>query len=207
MNRRAAQKQVFRAQGIEGAALDALLRETALQRHKARVAMALKCAESYYLEALKLSADEVSPETLAAGAASVLWADMAGVGGRDGVEGHATRRHPAFAQCGKGRKQATDGPAWSAAILDAARVTPGVFRAVDAGLHFFTRDNGVDTASVPCDPQVPEEWQMTVAREGLRLAAGLPRWFDCHLPVDYIGQMGEWVALVNRLDQARRITF
>jgi hypothetical protein len=205
---RAAQENVFRSQGVEGAALDILLGETAPMRHKARVAVALECAENYYLTALKLERHEVSPETLAAGAMSVLWADVVGVGGRDGVEGAATARHPAFARCGKGRKHATDAPTWSAAILDAARAIPGQFRAVDAGLHFFSLDQfGVYTASVPCGPQVPEEWQLTIAREGLRLAAGLPRWFDCRLPVDYIGQVGEWASLVNRLDQNRRITF
>jgi NADH-quinone oxidoreductase subunit L len=39
------------------------------------------------------------------------------IGGRDGVEGSATARHPAFASCGKGRKQASDGGAWTAAMF------------------------------------------------------------------------------------------
>jgi hypothetical protein len=46
--------------------------------------------------------------------------DMFGIGGGRGLTGEATDRIPQFRNLGKGRKQAYDGPAWSAAIKEAA---------------------------------------------------------------------------------------
>ena len=91
------------SQGVTGPARDLLLAVTASARHQARVEAALAVVEHL-------------PRPLAA-LAIVL--DAVGVGGTKGLEGRATARLPIFRQLGKGRKQASDGDAWSAALLSA----------------------------------------------------------------------------------------
>lgn len=89
--------------GVTGPAADVLVRLGAPARHAARVE---------YVRALGDDCDVVA------------WAllDAIGVGGRAGLTGAATARHPALRGCGKGRKQATDGAAWTAAIAAAAEI-------------------------------------------------------------------------------------
>jgi hypothetical protein len=158
--------------GVTGAALECLLWETAEERHQGRVGAAHKAAEEYYLRTVKLERAEVSPEGLEIAAAAILWADVIGIGGRDGVEGAGTARHPAFADCGKGRKQATDGGAWSAAILEAARKYQGSFRVNERGYLTFHHSHMVDEILVD-EATVPAPWIYSILREGLRRAAGL----------------------------------
>lgn len=197
--------------GVTGVALECLLRETAPERHASRVAYARWAAEEYYLDQVRIERDEMSPEGLAVAAQAVLLADMIGVGGRDGVEGLATTRHPAFASCGKGRKQAMDGPAWDAAIRDAAWYGP-----LSRSMVFTVNENGVlvlmgrtapclrtaepDYAEVAVDETIaPVAWRISILREGLRRAAGLERWhpgvyFDA--PPESVGR---WADLLNDL--------
>ena len=89
--------------GVTGPAADVLVRLGAHARHAARV------------EFVRTLSDDCDV---------VAWAllDAVGVGGRAGLTGAGTARHPAFASCGKGRKQASDGPAWTAAIAAAAEI-------------------------------------------------------------------------------------
>ena len=89
--------------GVTGAAIDVLVRLGAPARHAARVE---------FVRALSDDCDVVA------------WAllDAVGVGGRAGLMGEGTARHPAFAACGKGRKHASDGAAWTAAIASAAEI-------------------------------------------------------------------------------------
>ena len=89
--------------GVTGAAADVLVRLGAPARHAARVEFACALGDDWEV---------------------VAWAllDAVGIGGRAGLTGEATARHPAFANCGKGRKQASDGPAWTAAIAAAAEI-------------------------------------------------------------------------------------
>lgn len=160
------------SQGVTGAALDALLSETAAARHASRVAAARQAAEDYYLAACKLCRYEVGGAALTAAAGSILWADVIGVGGQDGVEGTGTSRHPALAGCGKGRKHASDGDAWSAAILQAAVETAGRFLVNENGclVYQLNRVNAI----LGIDPAVIRRpWLHAIAREGLRRAAGL----------------------------------
>lgn len=89
--------------GVTGAAADVLVRLGAPARHAARVE---------FVRSLGDDCDVV--------AWSIL--DAVGVGGTAGLGGDATARHPALSQCGKGRKQASDGPAWTAAIRAAAEL-------------------------------------------------------------------------------------
>lgn len=189
------------AKGIEGAALEALLRETAPDRHRARVEAARLAAEEYYLEAIGVSREDTHPDNLVTAAAAILWADTVGVGGRDGVGGDATERHPAFAGCGKGRKQATDGAAWSAAIREAAEsmVARGYFHVTEAGLA-FTSDH-VESGTLVNHSVAPLAWRRSLGREGLRRAAGLPAWHpDVPFAAEAEEQVELWARLVNSLE-------
>ena len=168
--------------GVSGKAMECLLAETAQERHLSRVAYARWAAEEYYLNAAKLDRDEVTHDTLTLMAGAILWADVIGVGGRDGVEGAATTRHPALASCGKGRKQASDGGAWSAAIHRAALDCAGCFRINDNGVLVYSRahrDAPLNETMVD-EATTPVAWVYSILREGLRRAAGLRR--PAHVP-------------------------
>ena len=65
-----------------------------------------------------------------------LIADQIGVGGRLGLTGAGTARHPAFSALGTGRKQANDGAAWMAA----AKSTLESYR--DREMRFVYREFG-----------------------------------------------------------------
>lgn len=112
----------FEDAGLRGAALDLALDATAPARHASRVQAAM--------EAALARADEIPHgdfEERVWATARLLYAaifcflDWAGWGGPKGIGGHATGRVPCFRRLGKGRKQARDGSAWSAAIAEAAR--------------------------------------------------------------------------------------
>lgn len=92
--------------GVTGAAAEVLVRLGAPARHAARIE---------FVRGLGDDCDVV--------AWSIL--DAIGVGGRAGLTGAGTARHPALRGCGKGRKQATDGAAWTAAIAAAAEIRRG----------------------------------------------------------------------------------
>jgi hypothetical protein len=186
------------ASGVTGAALEALLDETAHSRHLARVAAATHAAEEYYLAACGIDRDDISEETLRLAAGAILWADAIGVGGRFGVEGASTERHPAFAGCGKGRKHATDGAAWSAAIAEAA----------PANCHFAVRrhDDGRVTPvfaspngeiSIDAEEVMPNRFLLSILREGLRRAYRIGGW---HVGVPFAAQpdtLCDWADALN----------
>jgi len=187
------------AAGVFGSALNCLLRETAKERHDSRVAAARWAAEEYYLARTALDRDEVGEPTLTLAAGVILWADVIGIGGRDGVEGAATKRHPAFKGCGKGRKHATDGGAWGAAIRTAADQCGGRFLATvsnvgQVGLVYEIEDAG----GILVNEMVAEKpWIESILREGLRRAAGLKPW---HPEVPFLAAPGPakiWADLVN----------
>jgi hypothetical protein len=181
--RRDRAEKALRAVGVEGHALDALLNESAHLRHAHRVKLARAAAEDYYLEQAKLTRDDLTPESLAVHVAVICYLDILGIGGYyGGVTGHATDRHPAFARCGKGRKRAVDGDAWSAAIDQLT------FKHIRTIHGFVANENGlVSFQAVNDDVSVepahgPAEWRLTLAREGLRRAAGLEPMF-CDVPM------------------------
>lgn len=169
--------------GVTGAALEALLSETAQERHRSRVAYAKWVAEEFYLASANLRREEVSKDVLTLFAGAILRADIVGIGGRCGVEGMSTARHPAFAGCGKGRKHATDGAAWSAAIRDAAHQCGGCFCVnidIDGRvLLAFAREELINNEWRLCDDVIIDEtvlpgpWMLSICREGLRRAAGV----------------------------------
>lgn len=190
-----AHRRQFQSRGVTGAALDALVAELAPLRHASRVAYAREAAEEYYLDHVRLDRSEVSQLMLEMAVAAIAYADGAGIGRRCGVDGAATARHPAFTACGKGRKQATDGPAWTAAI-ECLTGTTYTFAVHGEGhaLILWGRDGDMMVESLLGTP-----WALTVAREGLRRAAGQTLW-HWRLPVRATPDtLPAWAAVVNRL--------
>ena len=158
-------------------AIDALLKETAPDRHARRIIAAREAARAWVIahHAKDLS-PPISEDVMAAYTNAVLIADCFGVGGRHGVSGAGTTRHPAFVGLGRGRKHAADGAAWSAAIRDAVDAAPGCFRPGGGGTTslFFAAGN---VLICPGAAIIPHAWQRTIAREGLRRSVGLDPWF------------------------------
>jgi hypothetical protein len=196
---RATRAAELEAKGVVGDALEALLAETAAERHASRVAYARAAAEEWARERAGLTPKEFSAlpqESRDLMAGPVLAAEVLGVGGQDGVAGHGTARLPAFANCGKGRRNATDGPAWSAAIEQAAREVGGHFAVNEIGAVVYRAPGG----EVLLRDSVPVAWERTVLREGLRRAAGLAPWFPraamfAHQPES----LPHWAAALNSL--------
>jgi hypothetical protein len=192
------------------AAIEALLKETAIDRHNWRTSQALEAAKNWVVNCWGMEEDKLNGHVVRAQTSAVLLADCFGVGGHLGVGGASTRRHPAFNCLGKGRKSAIDGPAWSAAILAAARNCRGYFapsRFDGLWLAYFA-DNLVARLD---SKLVPFEWQLTIAREGLRRSFGLDPWFP-----DLMGYLKadestctDWADLVayltEELEKARQI--
>jgi hypothetical protein len=104
------------AAGISGPAADLLIRAGAAHRAALRTVGAATAAAAW---------GDLTPGAVSAASASAYILDAVGVGGPLGLGGDSTARHPAFAQLGKGRKNASDGGAWSAAIEAARRETLG----------------------------------------------------------------------------------
>lgn len=108
-----------------------LVKSGASTRHENRVQKAIEAAKAAVT--LQVGRDNVFGRNChVAAAAANLFADLIGVGGRYGVFGDATLRVKALRGLGKGRKQATDGDAWSAAIFSAFRRIIG-----ETGMRFY----------------------------------------------------------------------
>jgi hypothetical protein len=208
--------QELESMGVTGDAADALLKETGSFRHNWRIEQAREAA-------LARGVDVIGEANLWSRmvAIATLEADLFGVGGTDGVSGHATTRIKGLGLLGKGRKQAADGDAWTAAIQAAAsQLRRDVSEELEAGhgahwsmdcylingqavLSIVAWDGIYDpepkvAASIDLDTaQIDIAWQRTIAREGLRIAAGLDRW----TPVDirFTGELAAWAAAVNQL--------
>jgi hypothetical protein len=196
---RKAASDALEAQGVTGHALECVLRETSRERHLSRVAAASEAAAAYWAA----DQNENDPQLIALGAACILWLDVAGIGGKDGIGGDSTRRHYALAFCGKGRKQAADGDAWSAAIFEAARTVKGEFGVIGEDLAFFSReDHGRYVVLTGGSP-----WEYTVIRLGLSRAidgaCNSPgaEWYDRkawqYVPYDQTVTTGQWAAALN----------
>lgn len=134
-----AERERLSALGLAGPALELALGVGAAKRHASRVEAAIFAAIAWALvwnedegdaapylararEAARamatLSAPQEDADTIL-DAWAVLATDAHGVGGHRDTEGIATARHPGLDALGTGRKQAGDGPAWTAAISGA----------------------------------------------------------------------------------------
>jgi hypothetical protein len=193
---------------ITGAAADAILKETAQARAEARIeqakAAALAAASAIYAGAF-------TDAERAALASAICRLDYVGVGGTDGCTGEATTRLEPFRTLGSGRKNARDGAAWTAAIREAGyrlayvarlQATPSgrieVWTCSDApggGRELSTHQANLCVTLLP-DAWLP--WMRTLAREGLRRAAGIGRQFEL-LPL-LSGDLSSWAKAVNDVD-------
>lgn len=110
--------ELWRTCGIDGAAAEIVVRETAHHRAAWRMGQAIAAAMNWATFIEPKSGWTPAWVRGAAWLACVL--DAHGVGGRLDLEGAGTLRHPAFRAIAA-RKHASGGPAWSAAI-EAARL-------------------------------------------------------------------------------------
>lgn len=146
-------------------------------------------------------------------AALLCLLDTAGVGGRDGVEGASTTRLPCFSGLGKGRKQASDGEAWTSAIRMAAGQLlpcPYFYAPTGGGLGLATgretEQGAMISMSVSPDRLMAASlgaWALTVAREGLRRNHGLKEWHPC-LTFDLWSCLEDHDCLERRSEERRR---
>lgn len=221
---RSALSEQLTAARIDGPAAVAILAETAAIRHQARVTRATAAAlagADMLGDDSESTLDSRAPKARRlAGAVALCLLDACGIGGRMRVSGEGTQRVPAFSALGKGRKQASDGGAWSAAIkvaraelaLQAVGGAAKVWLCPsgEAGLivSILSREETVDYRSaeayVAITPALAP-WLMTIAREGLRRAVGLDPWFAEELDgVEFEeGVAVNWADLVNQIDAAR----
>lgn len=95
--------------GVYGEAAEQLIRRGAGLRHAWRIQETRRVAE----EAATTMDEPASYGFL------LLFCDVFGLGGEGGIEGGSTVRLSPFDELGKGRKQATDGPAWLSAAEEA----------------------------------------------------------------------------------------
>jgi hypothetical protein len=221
---RAAQAAQFEAVGVQGAALELLLKATAPARHLGRVEATLAAATA----GVNLGPGGWAEETLPSVQAARILADIIGIGGPK-VEalGLATVRLPAFQRLGKGRRQASDGGAWMAAAQGAlARLCPqGLRMFVEAVLEGEHTPEGPTPGGAPClqvyfaegvagdrtscatlgvlcsDGVIPPLFYRAVALHGLRQVTGLPVREDvlgC-----WTGSVAAWSAVYN--DACKRL--
>lgn len=203
--------------GVTGAAALAILWETGPARHAARVEQAVATARLAGRALIGIGPDEDLteagewPADLAGALICVL--DGYGIGGRGDVEGRATVRVPQLRGLGKGRRQASDGPAWSAAIAEAARRlgAPLLITPSECGTAVLVTGRPVEPHS--CEsilihlPAIAtaalSAWLTTLARDGLRTSLGYDSWF---LRSGVLGELGAaepaaWARLVNGLPE------
>ncbi len=201
--------------GIVGPAAEAILGETACFRHAARTRRA---AEAAMMWAENTFQQDHEP-TNAMMAAFLCALDRFGVGGPMGVSGDGTLRVPAFRSLGKGRKQASDGAAWTAAIHDAIGLLiphGGVVISPAGDVSLFVRwivHSGTqfeeEKANCEFDTSILIMSDLkcqflSLAREGLRRSLGMPGWFSDKLAHEIALVRDEssapaWAALVNAL--------
>lgn len=168
-------RESLEARGVIGPAADLMVKLTAPTRHEARVKAAL-------------AACDVDPTLKGEDAeiATVCLLDRIGVGGRAGLDGAGTSRHPALGAVGAASKQSGAGPAWTAAITEAAlraqggrtlRVWP--FRSVADGRTIIVLAS-LDPNAEADDPASTQVWSTEVL-EGDDFAVVSPdRGYESH---------------------------
>lgn len=175
--------------GVVGYAAECVRRETAKFRQDARVRRVQEVAREW----ANTMSDERSV-MIDFYAMMLCELDIAGIGGMaGGASGDGTLRVPAFRRLGKGRKHATDGGAWSAAIREAGNNMLGRYVSRSWIAHMEPEPMlGMAFGDGPgeaCEgtvyltlehltAQKLTPWALTVARMGLRAALGYPSSFN-----------------------------
>jgi hypothetical protein len=148
-------RRLLESAGYPPAAVEIVLKWTAPLRHKERV-------ETVH-EVLREYLDTAPPEERAGLARILLSLELAGIGGRMDVEGLATTRLAPFATLGKGRRNATDGPAWNAALRDALRESGG-----RPAVEWNREARRLTAAGIPLVPgRIPSRWLLAELRRGV----------------------------------------
>lgn len=119
-NTRKGLEEALVAMGMSHETSQEVLDLTAPVRHRARVGKARLACQTGASKMIFASGDR--PDAFESDVIGVALCaiEMFGLGGTRGLTGEGSIRIPQFRGLGKGRKQAYDGPAWSAAIQEAA---------------------------------------------------------------------------------------
>jgi hypothetical protein len=169
--------RVLEAHGFDNEVIETVRRSTALLRHKQRARVARNVALNYVLNAIchrkqetGASFDSLDGIRQLLGAYVLLTAEAGGLyGGGYTNPGDGTSRHRAFAQLGKGRRQASDGPAWTAAIQQAAwEVKETLMRRARAhpldqwGIRYYADDDGQNMYAEVYGTGLPEPCSIAI---------------------------------------------
>jgi hypothetical protein len=170
---------------LSGEARELVRRATAEARHEERVERALA-------EALSGLEHPSLDEWLRAW--GLLATEAIGCNGPLGLGGAgcATARLPCFSSLGKGRKQATDGLAWTAAIAVAQERCRGKLRKLlaEPELCLVGGGMGARAGDVEVALDVPPEWEVAVAGRGILAALGIAS--PSAVEVKVAGTAAEW---------------
>lgn len=179
--------------GVTGPLAERMLRRTARQRHAGRVEQATA--------ALLAAADGAAADLAPLVGALVAHLDSIGVG----ITGQGTDRHPALERLGKGRKHATDGGAWTAAITEAAQDLPRIavrplgpadprWHDQDSRPGLLLTEQGRQVRLSWEHPALPMHWLRRLAEEAVAHLCGAPGYLSGPLP-EIRGSAAEWSAL------------
>jgi hypothetical protein len=172
-------KKKFEDAGLFGPALDWAVKTGAFERHMARVT----AAKAVALEEAKRLLPEARDLQVEVLAFILTWAELRGEGGPSNLGGDdASTVRLSWAQVlGKGRRKASDGPAWDAALAEAG-----------SGLAEQLRLRGVATIRIA--PSGEE--RILVSTEDLagseEPVAGFEVWLPPSLTRDLVGRLARW---------------
>jgi len=172
--------KVLKANGINDPdVIENVRRSTAPLRHRERTLKALHAAFNYAYAKIPYDDSDPLNEIRRLLAAYVLLdAEAHGLyGGGYTNPGAGTSRHKAFTQLGKGRRQALDGPAWTAAIQQAAwEVKETLMRRARAnpldqwGIRFYADDDGLNMFAEVYGTGLPEPCSVAITPDILDYA-------------------------------------
>lgn len=182
-------------------------------RHEARVKFAMDAARDAAMDAARLAGVHPSPAMWA-----IFAAEEIGIGGRANMEGRATPRHPAFAECGTGRKQAGDGGAWTAAINQAQKQLGADYVANSKYVRFAATEGRIvarlfwhtDTADASTvdwedfdvEAVLPASWRDAVVKHGIANAAYQSQGTNTSLLgldlFDTVSSLADWMGAFER---------
>ena len=164
-------ENILKDAGVSPASAEAIRKATAEFRHEGRKWAAYQAARRWLSYAYDFRKDYA---TLGAYARALCFAEGYGLyGGSPRKPGTGTTRHPAFRCLGKGRRHATDGAAWTAAIAAvAAESHADVTVDPDGRLAIAVFDDGA-VAYVPVGVLLATEPE---ARKNLALHAAKRGW-------------------------------
>lgn len=156
--------------GIDSATVEAVRKATAEFRHEGRKHAAYWAARRWLSHALDFRKDYGLLDVYAY---ALCFAESIGLyGGSPRDPGAGTTRHPAFRGLGKGRRHASDGPAWTAAIAAvAAEASADVTVDPDGRLVVYVRKDRAEYFVPVCvllahEPEARRNFAIYAAKRG-----------------------------------------